>query len=81
MLFDKLAQKLRNTALIVSDGSNTDIAELKVVSRSETPGLDAFAAATERSFTKWGFDWRCVGYLNPRYGPTLVWETRRRSEE
>ncbi|MCX4194168.1 hypothetical protein OMR07_00340 [Methylobacterium organophilum] len=81
MLFDKLAQKLRDTALIVSDGSNTDIAELKGFSRSETPGLDAFAAATERSFTKWGFDWRCVGYLNPRYGPTLVWETRRRPEE
>ncbi|AWN34397.1 hypothetical protein [Methylobacterium radiodurans] len=77
MLFDKLARKLRDTALIVSDGSNTDIAELRVFHRSETPGSDAFAVAKERPFSRWGFDWHCVGHLGRRYGPTLLWEVRR----
>ena len=77
MLFDKLAHKLRDTAIVVSDGSNTDIAELKRFRRFGRDGTDAFAAAREEPFTKWGFDWRCVGHLGPRYGPTLVWETRR----
>lgn len=80
MLFDKLSEKLRDTALIVSDGSNTEIAELKVFHRSDTQGPDAFAAAQERPFTRWGFDWRCVGQLGHRYGPTLVWEVRRRPD-
>lgn len=77
MLFDKLATRLADESLIVSDGSNCDIKRLKLFHNKNTNGEEAFNHHQGRDFDFHGFHWRCVGWLNQRYGPTLVWGLRR----
>ena len=57
--------------LIVSDGSLA-IPRLAAFHNSSKSGESAFRAATP--FEKFGRTFSCVGYLNNRYGPTLVWK-------
>ena len=76
-LFDKLKEKLSEMALIISDGSNADIPFLREFHHREIAGAQAFARMRERDFEYGGLRWRCVGYLGPRNGPTLVWRVTR----
>ncbi|WP_411902303.1 hypothetical protein [Methylorubrum thiocyanatum] len=77
-LFDKLAAKLQDEALVVSDGSNSGIRELRTFHNNmEIKAPRAFEASAGESFERWGFRWRCVGYLGRKYGPTLIWKLTR----
>jgi hypothetical protein len=78
-LFDKLRERLPDKALIVSDGSNSDIPFIAQFHRKDIASEAAFARMRDRHFDYGGLDWRCVGYLGPRYGPTLVWQVGRKS--
>jgi len=56
--------------LIASDGS---LAILQLAAFKGHPrGEEAFDAA--KPFTRFGRTFCCVGYLDERYGPTLVWK-------
>ena len=79
-LFEKLSRKLADRALIVSDGSNCKIRRIKRWHNKSTIGLDAFCEAQAKSFDYGDWRWQCVGYLNRRYGPTLVWGVERQRD-
>lgn len=74
-LFDKLADRLADRAMIISDGSNTSIPQLRV--HRQATGCDAFSDHHGHEFGFGGFRWCCVGWLGRRYGPTLVWGLTR----
>ena len=78
-LFDKLTQKLADRALIISDGSNARAKFLAKFHNTDVSGAEAFAVQRETLFSFGAFEWKCVGYANRRYGPTLVWEVKRHS--
>jgi hypothetical protein len=77
-LFNKLACKLSDHALVATDGSNVCPKFLRKFHRSEASGPDAFSELRERRFFYGNFDWTCVGYLEKRNGPTLVWDVTRK---
>lgn len=77
MLFDKLASRLADESLIVSDGSNCGIRTLKTFHNRDVAGEDAFNQLKGNGFDFRGFHWTCVGWLGRRYGPTLVWGLQR----
>ncbi|SRR5579885_377985 len=76
-LFSKLSAKLADRALIVSDGSNARPRFLKRFHNKNVSGSDAFAMLQHQLFSFGPFAWRCVGFMTPRYGPTLVWRVER----
>jgi hypothetical protein len=76
-LFEKLTRSLTDRALILSDGSNSDIPEIKKFFNSDTSGREAFAVLRNAEFAFGAFKWRCVGWLRHRYGPTLAWGLER----
>jgi len=79
-LFERVLAKLRNRALIITDGSNSTL-DLLVNDRYHRPqggwrpehlrGMGGYAG---------GFEWQMVGWLPPRYGETRVWGVTRVSE-
>jgi hypothetical protein len=72
-LFDVIASRTNGTFIVVSDGSNTAFRELirhKSVSRS---GSEIYQQIRSTPFERCGFFWHCIGWMQPRYGPTLVW--------
>jgi hypothetical protein len=76
-LFEKLGICLMDRALIISDGSNTSIGSLRKLHNSPIEGSDAFARMQGKHFEFGGFRWTCVGWLNRRNGPTLIWGVTR----
>jgi len=78
-LFAKLAQQLTNKSLIISDGSNSRFRWLrKFHSKHNISGREAYGYHNTRpDIIFGGFKWKCVGWLNKRYGPTLVWGLER----
>jgi hypothetical protein len=81
-LFDKLAYKLADRALVISDGSNARIGFVKKFhpkrdSDETLSGPQAYERLQGKHFTFGAFDWRCVGYLSQKNGPTLVWDISR----
>jgi hypothetical protein len=76
-LFNKLARRLKDRALVISDGSNTNIRQLRRFHSSSTEGRQAFAYHQGRDFDFGGFRWSCVGWLSMKNGPTLVWGLTR----
>jgi hypothetical protein len=78
-LFDKLGRRLKDKALIISDGSNASIRRrrLRRFHHKPTEGREAFSYHQGRTFQFGGFDWTCVGWLSRRNGPTLVWGLTR----
>jgi hypothetical protein len=74
-LLAKLVTKLAHRALIVSDGSNSRCRKLKRFHCcNDVSGNEAFAQMKSERICFGGLNWRCVGYLSNKYGPTLVWE-------
>jgi hypothetical protein len=78
-LFDKLSRKLADPAIVISDGSNAKPNFLKKFHRSQTSGAEAYNDLYKLSFPFGQFDWKCVGYISSRYGPTLVWRVSRQT--
>jgi hypothetical protein len=79
-LFNKLACKLSDHALVITDGSNARPKFLRKFHNTETLGFGAFSELRKQHFSYGNFDWICVGYVEQRYGPTLVWDlTRQRN--
>jgi hypothetical protein len=76
-LFSKLAKKLADRALIISDGSNTRLKQLSQFHSTETSSQDAYEHLRKECFVWGGFRWQCVGWMSERYGPTLVWGLER----
>lgn len=75
-LFSLLKRKLATPALVVTDGSNlSPRGRLPIArfTRTATTGEEAFAQWRGAEVVAGGLRWRCVGFLGPRYGPTLVW--------
>lgn len=79
MLFDLIASRAGDSLIIVSDGSNTTVSELGRYSRSNMSGATIYDQIKESTFEEYGFRWRCIGWMQPRYGPTLVWGLSRMS--
>ena len=77
-LFDKLTLRLADRALVISDGSNTCIKFLKAKFHNATTGAEAFERLRHEPRPFGAFDWRCVGYVSKKNGPTLVWDVMRR---
>lgn len=78
-LFDRLGPKLADQALIVSDGSNCDIARASSQYCNRAAGSEeAYSKEKDKGpFPFGGFEWSCVGYLPQKNGPTLVWSVKR----
>lgn len=76
-LFDKLGRRLKDRALVISDGSNSTIRQLRRLHNKPTRGSEAFGYHQRRRFAFGGFEWSCVGWLSRGYGPTLVWGLNR----
>ena len=72
-LFDQLAEKLSDRSIIISDGSNSDISFLIKYHRGGLQGDVIYEEISDQEFWQYGFTWRCIGWLTPRYGPTLIW--------
>lgn len=83
-LFDKLASRLTDRALVITDGSNCDLKSLrKRIHRArDMSGHEAFRSHQDDGtpFLMRGFHWSCVGWLSKRYGPTLVWGLTRETD-
>lgn len=80
-LFSKLAERLTDRALIISDGSNSHFSWLRRYHRDGVSGKTAFEYHADRPGRDFGgFKWTCVGWLAPRYGPTLVWGLERQDK-
>jgi len=77
-LFNKLACKLADHALIISDGSNVGPKFLKKFHNKNISGTEASTLLNGKHFYFGEFDWKCVGYVERRYGPTLVWDVTRK---
>ena len=78
-LFDLIVSRAGNSLVIVSDGSNAAVTELRRYSRSNMHGSEIYKQIRGTTFERYGFVWRCIGWMQPRYGPTLVWGLRRNS--
>ena len=76
-LFEKLSWCLTDKALIISDGSNACIRNVRKFHDSNLDGCEVFERLREVNFTFGQFRWSCVGWLGRRYGPTLVWGLTR----
>lgn len=79
MLFDLIASRAGDSMIIVSDGSGTDVSELQKYSSSNRCGSEIYDQIKESTFEEYDFLWRCIGWMQPRYGPTLVWGLSRKS--
>lgn len=77
LLFDKLASRLADESLIVSDGSNCAIKAVKKFYFKNVTVEHAYNHFQGSNFDFGGFHWSCVGWLGRRYGPTLVWGLKR----
>ncbi len=75
-LFDKLSTKLVRNAIVISDGSNTQIPFLK--ERFGATGAEAYQFLRSETFYFADRSFRCAGYLRSRYQPTLVWAVEQR---
>ncbi len=77
-LLTKLTDRLADRAIILSDGSNTRVPQLRRCHGDPMRSAEAFAKIRGNCFSRNGFRWTCVGYLsNRRYGPTLAWGLER----
>ena len=61
-LWDSLSSRLADRALVISDGSLTNFKFLKEARKREARLL----YSDRSSYNKYGFEWRCVGYMNDR---------------
>jgi hypothetical protein len=73
-LLEKVSKKLAERALIISDGSNVQCRKLKRFHRKQCNGAVALEKMKSERFCFGSLNWRCVGHLQNKYGPTLVWE-------
>lgn len=76
-LLTKLTERLKDHAIVLSDGSNTRIRQLKKFQNQNISGAEAYSKLKDRPFTRNGFTWSCIGYLDNKYGPTLAWGLTR----
>lgn len=67
---DLVLDRLVDGGLVVTDGSLCP-GPLARFHRADTPPDEAFRLS--KPFTRWGRLWTPVGWLEARYGPTLVW--------
>ena len=79
MLFQKISSRLKDQALVVSDGSLTTFKWLKAFRKSELTGAEIFEKHHEKEYQRDNFTWKLVGWLsNSNKGPTLVWGLTRK---
>lgn len=75
-LYSKLQQRLCDSALVISDGSNARprfFRQYQYAPGNSKTGEDAYREQHGRIYRSGDFAWTCVGWLSYRYGPTLVW--------
>ena len=72
-VFSTLQSRLRDRALIITDGSNTWKEFLRRYHGSELSSREAYLEHRGKIYTHGQLKWKCVGWLSRRYGPTLVW--------
>lgn len=80
-LYAKLQLRLRDRALIVSDGSNARpkfFRQYHYLSGNGKTGEEAYREQQGHMYRFGEFAWTCVGWLSNCYGPTLVWGGTRR---
>lgn len=80
-LFDKLGEQLTDSALVITDGSNTSIDWLRCFHNQNMGSAAAYESHRGKNYLFGGFGWSCVGWLSRRYGPTLVWGLRRQANQ
>lgn len=80
-LLTTLSQKLSPSALIITDGSNTSNFLAKFHRRRrEVSSAEAYEEMRGKLYRLGPLSLSCVGYASSRYGPTLIWATKRASE-
>lgn len=77
--FDDLKPRLADRALVITDGSNTNVPWLSRFYSRSASGSEAFDKLKDQDHQLGGFSWRCVGWMGRRYGPALVWGVERAS--
>jgi hypothetical protein len=73
-LLGDVYRTLKPTGLIISDGSNCDLPHLIKVRRAKCSSYEAWRDLEGRDLICGAHRWSCVGWLPPRYGPTLIWK-------
>lgn len=76
-LLDKLEVKLKDQAIIISDGSNSKIPWLSIFHHKDVTGRDAYLHHQFKLYQYGSYIWICIGWLGSRYGPTLLWGLRK----
>ncbi len=76
-LLTTLSERLTDRAIVLSDGSNTRIKPLKALHNQNISGAEALERMSGSAFIQSSFRWRCIGFLNNKYGPTLAWGLER----
>ena len=81
-LLTTLSQKLSPSALIITDGSNTWNFLAKFHRRRrKVSSAEAYEEMRGKVYRLGPLSLSCVGYASPRYGPTLIWATKKRAEQ
>ncbi len=80
MLWSKLSERMSDRALVVTDGSNADPSFLRAHYNRAVDGLTAAKNFGCRVYNWGGWSWECVGYIGPKYGPTLIWGVTRATQ-
>lgn len=76
-LFRKIENKLKDQAIIISDGSNSSIDWLRKFHLKNVSGETAYLHHLKKCYQYGSFHWKCIGWLKMRYGPTLAWGLTR----
>lgn len=73
-LYDVLAQKLKNSSRVVTDGSNSTKYEIKKFHDQKYLPEDTKSSMIGSNFSDKYFNWKCTNFISDRYGPTFIWE-------
>ena len=76
-LFRKLENKLMDHSMIISDGSNSCIEWVRRFHFKDVSGESAYLHHSDKCYQYGSFNWKCIGWLKMRYGPTLAWGLTR----
>ena len=84
---NEVCEKLNSTGLIVTDGSNhgrKKMSDYQKLAKYYFRSKDTLASPTEliesmeQFHDAYGREFKCVGYAGHRYGPTMIWEVKKR---
>lgn len=76
-LYEQLCNRIVDGGLIITDGSNCDLKQLRRDPRTSDEVTTQQAFEHAKDFVHGPLKWHCVGHLDKRYGPTLIWQVHK----